>query len=72
MFTRCAERDRLRASIDEAVRSMGDYAVESAQIAVSNPCSSILSILKSRFEAEKEVVKSLRNSLENHRREHGR
>jgi hypothetical protein len=71
MFTRCSERDRLRASIDKAVQIMTECAIESARIAVINPCSSTLSILKSRFEAEKEVVKKLRNSLEIHRREHG-
>jgi hypothetical protein len=71
MFTRCAERDRLRASIDEAVRSMGDYAVESARIAVDDPCSLMLITLKDRFEWEKAEVERLRKSLESHRREHG-
>jgi hypothetical protein len=71
MFIRCAERDRLQVSIDEAVQMMSECAIESTRIAVRNPCSSTLSILKSRFEAEKEVVKKLRTSLESHRREHG-
>jgi hypothetical protein len=71
MFIRCAERDRLRASIDEAVQMMSECAIESARIAVSDPSLSTLSILKSRFDAEEEVVKKLRNSLESHRREHG-
>jgi hypothetical protein len=39
-------------------------------MAVSGPYSSTLSILKSRFEAEKEVVTKLRNSLETHPVEH--
>jgi hypothetical protein len=71
MFTRCSERDGLRVSIDKAVQIMTECAIESSWIAVGDPRSSTLSILKSRFEAEKEEVRKLQNSLEIHRGEHG-
>ena len=71
MFIRCAERDRLRALVDEAVERMSDCAIESGRIAVRDPYSLTLIALKNRFEIKRREVEQLRNSLESHRREHG-
>jgi hypothetical protein len=71
MFIRCPERDRLRALVDEAMERMSDCAIESGRIAVSDPYSLTLMVLKNRFEMEKAEVERLRNSLESHRRDHG-